>query len=171
MVEGSGWRLCIPGSIPVGAIFSLSVCLELEPAGCPEHWSSGHLVLEERAESSPPLPAPGSLTGDRIAHVCASARLGERFVAPGRCLQLGPLPALSCGRLATWSRKNRGRRPGFFSRRRRGGGSTRSRAPCERASRAASSGARSPTCPLTPCQRRASFFGDTMAYHTDRTKR
>ena len=39
--------------------------------------------------------------------MCASARVGERFVAPGRCLELGPLAALNCGRLATWSRKNR----------------------------------------------------------------
>eukprot|EP00966_Prymnesium_polylepis_P049752 1151487-Prymnesium_polylepis.1 len=47
--------------------------------------------------------------------MCASARLGERFVARGRCPQLGPLPALNCGRLATWPRKSRGRRPGFFA--------------------------------------------------------
>ena len=86
MVEGSGWRLCIPGSIPVGAIFPLSVCLELEPAGCPEHWSSGHLVLEERAESSPPLPATGSLTcAPALASVSVSSLQGAAFNW-GRCL-------------------------------------------------------------------------------------
>ena len=86
MVEGSGWRLCIPGSIPVGAIFPLSVCLELEPAGCPEHWSSGHLVLEERAESSPPLPATGSLTcAPALASVSVSSLQGAALKW-SRCL-------------------------------------------------------------------------------------
>jgi hypothetical protein len=39
--------------------------------------------------------------------VYASARIGELSVAPGLCLELGPLAALNCGRLAIWSWRSR----------------------------------------------------------------
>jgi hypothetical protein len=89
-----------PGSNPVGAIFRFpSPCLQLWPLAA---LNSGRLAIWPW--KIPPRREP-AVAGDGIDHVRASS-LVERFVASGRCLQLGPLAAFNCGRLATWSRKN-----------------------------------------------------------------
>eukprot|EP00966_Prymnesium_polylepis_P057528 1332220-Prymnesium_polylepis.1 len=46
-----------------------------------------------------------AIASDVGGHRRAGARLGEHSAVFGRCLELGPLPALNCGRLATWHRE------------------------------------------------------------------
>eukprot|EP00966_Prymnesium_polylepis_P068503 1591481-Prymnesium_polylepis.1 len=54
------------------------------------------------------LPSYAGILGcqtKRIERAFAGARLGQHSAVLGRCLELGSLPALNCGRLATWHRE------------------------------------------------------------------